>query len=124
MKANIKVSPTTIVEVEGADIKELFRKRAEAEEVMGEKGCGLCEDTAIRYVVREVTTKKGAFSYFEAHCQNPGCRARLSYGQGKDMKSLFPKRRLGKNGEPDMENGTFGQHNGWSKFKGEPDDKE
>lgn len=116
-KAQVKVSPTTVVEVSGADIKEVFRRRAEAEEVLAEEKCGVCESPRIRYVVRKVSKGKNNYEYFEVHCR--ACGARLAFGQSQDTTSLFPKRRLNDRGEPDMENGTFGKHGGWTKFRGD-----
>jgi hypothetical protein len=117
-EAQIKVSASTIVKVEGADIKEVFRRRSEAEEVMGEESCGLCQSKKIRYVVRKAAKGAKSYEFFECHCKD--CGARLAFGQSTDTVSLFPKRKLTENGEPNMEDGIFGQHNGWSKFKGDP----
>jgi hypothetical protein len=57
---------------------------------------------------------------YEYHCQKPGCRARLALGCMMEGGRLFPARKLDKDGKPNRENGSFGPHQGWTKFKGEP----
>lgn len=113
MKLQVKVSPSTIVEVEGASQKEAFREAAAAAEVFGEKECGLCKSTNIRPVHRVVKPHE----YFEYRCND--CGARLSLGQSTDTKTLFPNRKLMPDGKPNFKKGKLGDHNGWSHFKGE-----
>lgn len=120
MKAQIRLK-NVVVEVEGSTQKDLFTALAGASEVFGEEACGLCKGDKIRPVVRNVTSKKKDYTYYEFHCLNPKCRARLSIGVNLgDAGTLFPQRKLNKDGKPDRDEGTYGDHNGWTKYKGEP----
>lgn len=110
------------IEADGEDIKEVLGLLSPALEFFAEPRCGLCGCEDLRPNVRKVGEGKGAFTYYELHCTK--CHARLSYGQAKSGDSLFPKRRLDKDGRPDNENGSYGPHNGWTKFKGYPKEEE
>lgn len=151
IKLQEKVSPTTIVELEAAKQKDLFKLRASAHEVFGEKQCGLCKSNDIRPVWRVVTSLKNprkpeTFEFPEYHCQglleNDGkrkrCGAKLSLGTiNDDTGTLFPQRRLifDKGVPPDMGrlptkaekekgiNGDYGPHNGWTRYKGKPEEE-
>lgn len=101
------------VEVEGPDQKTLFGALASVSEVFSETCCGLCKSTDIRPAVRNVPDGKKVHQYYEMVCNK--CRAKLAFGQSTDTTTLFPKRRL-KNGQPDMENGDYGDHKGWHKY--------
>lgn len=133
MKAQIKVSPSTIIEVEADKQKDLFKAVTSAHEVFGEKCCGLCGSTNIRPVWRTATRHIGkkveVFDYPEYRCDNvldngQRCGARLSIGTiNDDTGTLFPVRRLidGKRpatkAEKDQNiNGSYGPHNGWYRF--------
>ena len=74
--------------VEGGTQKELFENIADLQEIFeSDENCGLCKSTDIRFRVREVKGNK----YFELRCL--ACNAQFAFGQNKDMKSLFPKRK-------------------------------
>jgi hypothetical protein len=106
-----------VVKVSGESPKDAFEQVAMAYEVFNETGCGLCGSTNIRPVHRVADR----FHFYEYHCNEPGCRARLSLGQINDSTgSLFPVRKLLPNGKPSFQRGEPGPHNGWTKFKGEP----
>ncbi len=91
MKAQIKAGAKLIVEVEGDSETELFENIASAEETFTHEECGHCKGTKLRYAVREDDERN---KYYELHCQNLQCRARLPFGVGKKKKgSLYPKRR-------------------------------
>lgn len=113
--------PRGHVKVEGESVKDLFKNAADADDVFGDAECGLCQSPNLRYVARPASDGKREFTYYEAQCRD--CGARLSFGQSQDTKNLFPKRKLNKNGEPDMENGSYGKHNGWHKFQGRKTDE-
>lgn len=117
MKATVPFKICT-VEIEGANVKELFREIATLSEVFNEEKCGVCGGTDIVPKTRDVEKSKKTYEYFEISCNNPKCRARLSFGQKQDGFGIFPIRKLDANGKPDRENGSYGSHNGWSKYKG------
>lgn len=87
MQVQVKVSPTTIITAEADTQAVLFKQLASLTEVFGEEKCAKCGGGYI-YRVREVDGDE----YFEAVCTNRECRAKLSIGQAKDKKNLFPKR--------------------------------
>lgn len=118
MKAKLKVGKVEL-ELEGDTQAELFREIASAEEVFGETHCSLCGCDNIRFVVRENSEGE---PFHEFHCTK--CPARLSLGQNRKGGGLFPIRKLIPSGpdagKPSRELGTYGQHNGWTKYKGRP----
>lgn len=132
MKAQVKVGPTTIIEVEATKQKDLFKAVASAHEVFGEKKCALCGCTDITPVWRTVTVVKGkkteTYEYPEYHCQGVAngrrCGARLALGTiNDDSGTLYPSRKLKDDGQPvtkeDRENGVegkYGSHRGWHRF--------
>jgi hypothetical protein len=115
MKATIRLAGgNRMVEVDGENQKDLFESMAMAYEVFGETQCGLCGSTNIRPVVRIVDK----FRFYEYSCQEPGCWAKLTFGQAQEGGGLFPKRKLLDNGKPDKD-GEFGPHKGWTKYRGD-----
>ena len=122
MKATVPMKICT-VEIEGQNVKDLFRQIASLSEIFNEEKCGQCGGTEIRPNTRTVEKNKKNYEYFEMVCLNPKCRARLSFGQKADGSGIFPTRKLDANGKPDRENGSYGQHNGWSKYRGESKDE-
>lgn len=115
MKAQYRVNPDMMLELEGGNQKELFQAMAQAAEIFGTHWlmCGCCKDRNFkpRPVVRVNKEKQ---SFYELHCTNPQCGARFSFGQNKDMKSLFPQRNYTKShpkkGQPKPDGG-------WVKWK-------
>lgn len=120
MKLNVTVRQGVTVQVEAETQKELFQLYAQAWEVFGEKVCGICHGDRIRPVWRTASNGKQSYDFPEYHCLNPECRARLSFGQHIEGGTLFPHRKLDANGKPDREAGSWGDHNGWTQYKGEP----
>lgn len=136
MKCQVKVSPSTIVEVEGAKQKDVFKAIASAHEVFGEKQCGCCGSTNIVPAWRTVTVLKGkkseTYEFPEYHCKavNDGgrrCGARLSLGTiNDDTGTLFPQRKLVDGKRPPTKkekeagiNGDYGPTQGWTIYRGE-----
>lgn len=117
MKAIVPFKICTI-EINSENVKDLFREIASLAEIFNEEKCGACGGTDIVPKTRNVEKNKKSYEYFEMNCGNPKCRARLSFGQKQDGSGIFPIRKLDANGKPDRENGSYGQHNGWSKYKG------
>jgi len=77
------------VEFDAGTNKEAFKQLANLEEVFNESCCGKCKGDSIRFVVRHVEGN----DFFELHCQNHKCRAKLAFGQHKTGGTLFPKRK-------------------------------
>lgn len=135
MKAQVKVTPSTIIECEADKQKDLFKAVASAHEVFGEKKCGLCGSADIAPAWRTVTVVKGkkteTYEYPEYHCKNPACRARLGMGTiNDDTGTLYPNRKLKADGQPltkeDKENGVegkYGGHQGWHRWKPQAEGK-
>lgn len=120
MKAQIKVG-NLVVEAEGSTQEDLFMEVASVHEVFGETHCGLCNSNNVRPNVRVATVQKGkkleTYTYCEMQCCS--CGASLSYGKrNDDTGRLFPKRKLDDKGKPDLENGDYGKHRGWTKYRG------
>ncbi len=114
MKAVLR-TPFVTFEIEGNTPKELFKHLAETQEVFGEQQCGLCEGKNLRFAVRTV----GKFTYHELVCNDTACQGKLTFGQNNDDTGrLFPVRKLMKDSKPDREKGTYGKHNGWTKYRG------
>jgi len=118
MEAQVKLSNGLFVKVEGDTQMELFKEIAGLHEVFAEEKCGLCESTDIKFVMRTAQD----YEFPEYHCKK--CFAKLTLGQMQKPKGvLFPIRKLTKEGKPCRETGTFGKHNGWTKYRGEQKDK-
>jgi hypothetical protein len=133
MKAQIKAKANLIVEVEGDTQTELFEALARGEEVFSHAECGYCKNTNISFVVRE---DQEGNNYYELHCKDLRCRARLPFGVAKSPKgSMYPKRRFDslspteKIKRADEEgyakaHGGYLNYNGWYKYKPDPNKKE
>ena len=89
-KLKLKVSAKAIIEVENDSFEELFEDTAKMQEVFSEDKCGCCNQSNIRYVVRQDSEDN---KYYELHCENGNCRARLPFGVKKKGMGLYPKRR-------------------------------
>src|SRR5579863_2661605 len=76
------------IKVVGDEQKELFRQLAVVQDIFdGESECGLCHSPDIKFQVRAIDGNE----YFELVCTK--CNAQFSFGQHKNGKTLFPKRR-------------------------------
>lgn len=139
MKAVYQVNPKLSVELDAPKQKDLFKALASAQEVFGEKRCGLCGCTDIIPVWRTVTTIKGkkteTHEFPEYHCQGlikdeqtgkqARCGARLAMGTiNDDTGTIYPTRKLKENGQPLTKEerdkgveGKYGRHNGWHRFE-------
>ncbi len=74
-------------EMEVGSGKQAFEIVAAVQELFEEPNCGACESPLIRCDVREFDGNK----YFKLVCCD--CGAQLDFGQHKDGKGLFVKRR-------------------------------
>ena len=99
-------------EFEGNQV-EVFGAIAQFQEVFEESECGKCSSTDLRLVVRTVDGNK----YHEIHCKNSKCRAKLAISQHKnEEKTLYPKRKAGKNDSTGLEVGAFLPDHGWLRW--------
>ncbi len=116
MKAKFSTSLVTF-ELEAPTPRELFKLIAETQEVFGEKECGCCHKTNIRFAVRSISGN----DFFEMQCLD--CNSFLSIGQSKQKPGqLFPVRKLTEQGKPSFKNGKYDAKNkGWTKYRGEPE---
>jgi hypothetical protein len=103
MKAHLKgLGGRLVVEVEAANVKELFKGLAEVQEILdADQVCGACNSTAIRFNVRTVEK----YTYFELKCES--CHAALAFGQKQDGEGLYPKRK---------KDGVELANRGWGRF--------
>lgn len=119
----MKISDKITIECDGKDDDDLFRKLAEASdaEVLGDAKCGVCGCPNVRYVVREAE----GFEFFEQHCCDPKCKARLLFGKTKENGKRYPKRydieQSGKN-KGKVKRDADGKsiylpNKGWSKYE-------
>jgi cbb3-type cytochrome oxidase cytochrome c subunit len=105
MKAHYRTSNGRItVEVDGENIKDVFRKIAAAQEVFeAEKCCGLCKSQEIRFQHRKVEK----FDYYELICRS--CFACFRFGQRQEGGDLFPKRK--------GDDGAWLPDGGWARWE-------
>ena len=89
MKVYYKPTPQLTIELEAADIKEVFKELGPVQEVLSSKTCtcGKCGSTEIRLLHR----KQEKFDFYELMCNAKGCGAKLALGQN-DAGNLFPRR--------------------------------
>ncbi len=95
LKANFKVRPELVFEIEAKEQKDVFRNIASIQEVFSEKVCGLCGKPDIKFVVREIEDNE----FYEMQCTNAGCYGKLAFGQNKKGGTIYPIRKL-KDGLP------------------------
>jgi hypothetical protein len=107
MEATYKTKTGQLMfKITGETPKAIFHELAKIQEIFdSEFACGVCESTDIQYRMR---TDKEKNDYYELHCQNNNCRARLSFGQHKVGGTLFVKRK-------DSE-GNWIPNGGWERY--------
>lgn len=101
MKAILHPSQQLSIEVEGDNVKQVFEQLAVAQEVFGTEECGCCHEKNFRFMCR---TDDDENKYYELHCQNLKCRAKLTYGCHKKGNGLFPKKHWGSLSDSDKKN--------------------
>ena len=122
MKATCQVRPGLTVEVSAETQPALWDEIARAQEVFGERSCALCHGTELLPIRRERAVKgRGKVTFREWRCLNPECGATLSVGITQDQRHLFPIRQLTEKGKASRAEGRYGEHNGWTTFRGEHD---
>lgn len=106
MKVQRKVSPTTIIEAEGATVAEVFEALARLESVFhGYEKCGFCGEG----VAYECQEDKEGHKYYKVVCLNTDCGGEFRFGQRKQPHGvLFPQLK-----DRDGKRKPFG---GWAKW--------
>lgn len=127
IKLTVK-SGNNLIQVEGESQIDVFKAMASAQETFGEEKCGKCGKPNFKYVVRVAKDEAGdEYEYPELKCTNPGCYAKLSFGQEKKGGGLFPIRfqRDGKNYVKDKDGKSIPRGtNGWVKYNRETKQEE
>ena len=93
-------------EIQEDSMKEVFKNLAKLDEIFGNDVCGKCGGTDIKFVVRNVDDN----DYYELHCKDIKCRAKLAFGQHKKGGTIFPKRK------DKEEDGKYLPNNGWTVY--------
>ena len=102
-----------IFKLTGDGSKDLFAQIAAVQDTFeAETCCGVCGCEDIKFQVRITGDKE--YTYYELVCKNPTCRARFSFGQSRDQKSLFPKRTDDEKAKGD--DGFYLPNRGWDKY--------
>lgn len=127
MKVNVQADGSVNVEGEGTNAVEAFRDLAQAQEVFNHSECGCCKKKKIKFTVRQASSGKKEFEYFELRCENFDCRAKLSFGHAEGGV-LYPKKKYGQLSESEQEQRSdeeayadkhygFLPNGGWYKYK-------
>jgi hypothetical protein len=116
MQLTYKLTDKLTVSFEASGQKEILQNLSVLSEIFSHSHCGACRKPDIRYVVRETSKGTKKFQYYELHCQNPACRARLAFGQHSEGGTLFPKKK--------DDEGNYLPNNGWVKFNGKQEEGE
>jgi hypothetical protein len=110
MKAQFKVRPNLIIEVEEDKQVNLFKSLASIQEVFGENKCGKCGGTDIRFTVRQVDKSK----FLELKCNL--CYSKLAISpHDSDAGTLYPNRTK----KDEAGERQYLPNNGWVKWNKE-----
>ncbi len=89
MEALVRINDQLTVKCSSESDSELFKQIASVQSTFEDTKCGACGGKDVRYVVREAD----GYEFYEMHCRNNTCRARLSFGHPKEDKTkLYAKR--------------------------------
>jgi hypothetical protein len=122
MKALLNTTPNMSVEVEGETSADLFEQISIAQEVFTHEKCGCCNKSDFKFVVR---TNDDEDKFYELHCNDFKCKAKLSFGSKKKPKgALYPKRHWNSLSDGDKKNRNLEEqpknlwlpNNGWFKW--------
>ena len=112
MKAQLRVRGNLTIELEGEKQRDLFRAIASAQEVFGERCCGKCGSSDLRFRVRRNRDEQ---EFFELLCLR--CYAVLEFGVHKTGGTLFPRRKGGVAALFLREEGHAPPDHGWARWE-------
>ncbi len=112
MKAQLRVRGNLTIELEGEKQRDLFRAIASAQEVFGERCCGKCGSSDLRFRVRRNRDEQ---EFFELLCLR--CYAVLEFGVHKTGGTLFPRRKGGVAALFLREEGHALPDHGWARWE-------
>ena len=105
MRVQRKVSPTTLIEADGATVADVFEALAYMESIFhGHEVCGLCQKRDVTYQVQQ---DKEGHKYHKAVCLS--CGGEFRFGVRKSPPGvLFPQLKDG--------DGNFKPNGGWLRW--------
>ena len=110
MSARVKAKiGSTVVEVEGAGIKDVIQALSPYYDVFSEKECGKCGSQELGVNHRKAKT----FDFYSLKCLS--CGYRLDFGQHQEGGTLFPKRK-------DKDKNPI-ENNGWVHWQDRQEDQ-
>ena len=101
MKLRFQTKSRIWIEFEANDCKDAVRQLSKIQNVFEEHQCGACGCTNLLFKHAE----NQGYHFYELHCQNADCRAKLNFGQRKEDQELFPRRK--------DEKGKYLPNRGW-----------
>lgn len=106
------------IQFDAKSAEDIFESLASLQEVFGYELCGLCHGDTI-FTKRTAESKdKGECVFYEKKCLK--CHAKLEFGMSMENKGeMYPKRKMNAEGKPCKkgEEGTYGEGNGWFRYK-------
>lgn len=119
------------IAAEGTTTLEVFERLSRLNETFGDAECGKCKGTKLRYQIRKAKRGNKTFDYPEIVCQNPKCRAKLSFSKTDTEEgiTIYPSRyakRKNEDGEYEdiIEDGKKKQRGTWGWTKYNPETKQ
>lgn len=107
-------------EFDSPNMVELFNTLSDYGEVFSITKCECCGSENISFRVRKDDEDN---KYHEMCCNEYGCWGKLSFGETKKDKKLFPKRRKSYDDDKAKKLTFFG-YKGWYRFNAEPQNTE
>ena len=105
MKIYYRPKESVTLELEASNVKDMFEKLAQVEEIFQQNKCQKCNGQHITMQVREVDENK----FYEMRCLD--CHAVLAFGAHKKGNTLFPKRFTEDEGER-----AYLDNKGWTRW--------
>lgn len=112
MRVRVRVG-NSVIEAEGENHADLWEQLATLQEAFSTEPCGKCGTEDVRYVARE---NADGDKFYELHCTNRNCRAKLRMSQRKKGGNLYPRRKAGANDSSGLDEGAWLPDNGWMRW--------